>query len=423
MLTIRVRPSAFNDIYFDHLQNDKRYQIYYGGSSSGKSVFIATRAMLDCLQGRNYLVTRKVARTLRGSCWNEIMKAITRYGLNNQFRIRQSDLIIEAKRSGAQIVFAGLDDVEKIKSITPAKGVFTDIWIEEATETTYEDYKQLDKRLRGLSKFPKRMTLTFNPVYITHWIYTEFFSIWDDSRQYAEAPSCSILKTTHLDNRFLAEEDHYALENEQDEYYRNVYTKGNWGILGDVIYRNWRMEDLSEYKDAPGKLYYGLDFGFAEPAAVIKVRFERAEKKIYVLDEVYEAGMVNSELAPKAKELAGRAPVTCDCAEAKSIEELRRLGVNAIGSRKGADSVLHGIQWLQGHQIIVDMQCQNMRNELTLYQWRKDKDGNSISAPVTKNDHLLDALRYALESEMESRPRSAPPKDYGNDRRSYWRGR
>ena len=180
---------------------------------------------------------------------------------------------------------------------------------------------------------------------------------------------------------------------------------------------------MSEYKDAPGKLYYGLDLGFAEPAAVIKVRFERAEKKIYVLDEVYEAGMVNSELAPKAKELAGRAPVTCDCAEAKSIEELRRLGVNAIGSRKGADSVLHGIQWLQGHQIIVDMQCQNMRNELTLYQWRKDKDGNSISAPVTKNDHLLDALRYALESEMESRPRSAPPKDYGNDRRSYWRGR
>ena len=106
MLTIRVKPSAFNSVYYQHLKNDHRYQIYYGGSSSGKSFFLATRAVLDCLQGRNYLVVRKVAKTLRGSCWNEIQKAITRHNLNNQFRIRQSDMIIEAKASGAQIVFA-----------------------------------------------------------------------------------------------------------------------------------------------------------------------------------------------------------------------------------------------------------------------------------------------------------------------------
>lgn len=421
MLTIRVKQNAFNPVYFPHLRNDRRYQIYYGGSSSGKSVFLATRAAIDCLSGRNYLVVRKVARTLRGSCWNEILKAITRHGLNDHFRIRQSDMIIEAKATGSQIIFAGLDDVEKIKSITPAKGVFTDIWIEEATECAYTDYKQLDKRLRGLSKFSKRFTLSFNPVYLTHWIHGEFFGIWDDTKTYAESANVSILKTTHRDNRFLAQEDHDALENEPDEYFKNVYTYGNWGILGDVIFRNWHTEDLTAYKDVPGKLFYGLDFGFSQdPAAVIKVRFERDKKRILVLDEIYERGLVNTILAEKVVQFAGRSPVTCDCAEAKSITELRGCGVNAIASRKGADSVIHGIQWLQGYELVVDKGCQNMANELTLYQWRKDKDGNSLNTPQDKNNHLIDALRYALELEMDNRPRSAPPRNYGNDRISPW---
>ncbi|MEG2621934.1 MAG: PBSX family phage terminase large subunit [Clostridia bacterium] len=421
VLTIRVKPTAFNAAYFPHIQNSRRYQIYYGGSSSGKSVFLATRAVLDCLSGRNYLVVRKVARTLRGSCWNEIQKAITRCGLNGQFRIRQSDMIVEAIATGAQIVFAGLDDVEKIKSITPAKGVFTDIWMEEATECEYSDYKQLDKRLRGRTKFSKRFTLSFNPVFLTHWIYVEFFSIWDDSKNYAETERLSILKTTHTDNRFLAPEDHDALENEQDEYFRNVYTYGNWGILGDVIFRNWRTEDLSEYTDIPGKRYYGLDFGFSsDPAAAINIRFERAKKRILVLDELYERGLTNTLLAERLRPFAERRPITCDCAEPKSIAELRGHGINAIASKKGADSVIHGIQWLQGYEIVVDVRCQNLRNELTLYQWRKDKDGNSLRDPVDKNNHLIDAMRYALESEINGEPTSAPPKDYGNDRSSYW---
>lgn len=421
MLSIRVKPSAFNAVYYPHLRNDHRYQLFYGGSSSGKSFFLATRAVLDVLQGRNYLVVRKVAKTLRGSCWNEILKAISRYNLNDQFRIRQSDMIIEAKTSGAQIVFAGLDDVEKIKSITPAKGVFTDIWMEEATECDYGDYKQLDKRLRGLSKFKKRFTLSFNPVYLTHWIYVEFFTIWDDTKSYAATDKVSILKTTHRDNRFLASEDHEALENEKDEYFREVYTYGNWGILGDVIFRNWHTEDLGEYKDIGGKLYFGLDFGFSsDPAAVIKVRFERAKKRILVLDELYERGLINTALADAARPIVGRHPVTCDCAEAKSITELRGCGINAIASKKGPDSVVHGIQWLQGYEIVVDTSCVNMRNELTLYQWRKDKNGNSLRDPVDKNNHLIDALRYALESEINAVPSSAPPKDYGNDKASYW---
>ena len=185
-LTFDINPKLFNDKYLPYIRNDDkiktRVQIFFGGASSGKSFFIAQRIVTDTLQGRNTLVLRNVARTIRGSCWNEVVKAITRMRLNDEFDISKTEMLITSRRYGSQILFAGLDDVEKIKSITPANGVLTDIWIEEATETSYDDYKQLEKRLRGESKHKKRITLSFNPVYKEHWIYGEFFKHWDESK-------------------------------------------------------------------------------------------------------------------------------------------------------------------------------------------------------------------------------------------------
>lgn len=404
MATIRLDGGLLNAVYLPHLRNAHRYQLYFGGSSSGKSVFLATRAALDCMQGRNILVLRNVARTLRGSCWNEIYKAITRMGLTAYFAISKSDMTITCTQNNAQILFAGLDDVEKIKSITPQSGPLTDIWIEEATETAYEDYKQLDKRLRGASRHTKRLTLSFNPVYKTHWIYREFFGIWDDAKTYAESDSVSILKTTYKDNRFLTADDRAALENEKDPYFREVYTLGNWGVLGDVIFRNWHTEDLQPIAAAYPIRYYGLDFGFSsDPCGAVNVALDKKKKKIYVFAELYERGLTNTMLADRLKTFCGHRPITCDSAEPKSITEIRNLGINAIATKKGADSVVHGIQWLQGYELVVDQRCHNMRNELALYQWRKDKDGNSLAVPEDKNNHLIDALRYALESESTAR--------------------
>ena len=198
-------------------------------------------------------------------------------------------MLITCNLNGSQILFSGLDDSEKIKSITPANGVLTDIWIEEATETSYDDFKQLEKRLRGESRHAKRITLSFNPVYKEHWIFRQFFGNWQDGTNEYHDDGLSILKTTYKDNRFLTYEDRRALENEQDEYYREVYSLGNWGVLGDVIFRNWRSEDLSEMKKTADKLYFGLDFGFSsDPCAVVKLHYDKANKRIYVLDEIYE---------------------------------------------------------------------------------------------------------------------------------------
>ena len=226
MIQIKPHWGSINRVYRKYVGDATRIQIFFGGASSGKSFFLAQRIVMDTLDGRNTLVLRNVARTIRGSCCNEVTKAIASSGMAQYFTVSKTEMLITCSLHGSQILFAGLDDVEKIKSITPANGVLTDIWIEEATETSYDDYKQLEKRLRGESRHPKRITMSFNPVYKEHWIFRQFFGNWQDGASEYHDDGMSILKTTYLDNRFLTQDDRDALENESDQYYRDVYTLG-----------------------------------------------------------------------------------------------------------------------------------------------------------------------------------------------------
>lgn len=415
-IKINLNPKGLiNDVYLPLLDAEQQTQIVYGGSSSGKSVAIAERIVLDNLKGRNTLVLRNVARTLSKSVWNEIIKAIELLELGQFFNIGKTEMVITNKYTRKQILFAGLDDVEKIKSITPLSGALTDIWIEEATEVLFDDYKQLTKRLRGMTEHKKRITLSFNPIYKTHWIYTEFFKDWQDDFKQLVQPDLFILKTTYKDNEFLTPDDIKRLEDETDEYYRNVYTLGNWGVLGDVVFKNWKVEDLHETiklgggKEVPryktfDNIRNGLDFGFSQdPAAVVRLHLDKPHKRIYVFKEGGGKGMTNSMLAKEAKAIIGNDVVTCDSSEPKSVAELRSLGINAYGALKGKDSVNYGIQWLQNYEIIVDTRCQNIRNEMTIYQWKKDKEGKATRQPVDKDNHWIDAMRYSLEGDIRDR--------------------
>ena len=389
-----------NDSYIPFLEDSTRTQIFFGGSSSGKSFFVGQRTVKDVIEGHNYLITRNVARTIRSSVFNQIVKTINAMGLKKQFTITQDSMTITCKKNNKQILFAGLDDVEKLKSVTPIDGVITDIWIEEATETAYEAYKQLTKRLRGKTEgnIPKRMILTFNPVLQTHWIYREFFGKWDDSKRIYRDKKLLILKTTYKDNKFLTRDDIEALESETDSYFYNVYTLGNWGVLGNLVFKNWRTEDLSSKIAAFDKIYNGLDFGFsADPNALVRLHVDQARKKMYIFDELYKCEMQDDELAEELKSRLGTQYVTCDCAEPKSIADLNRRGVRAIPARKGPDSINFGIRFLQGYEIIVDIRCQNFKNEIQAYHWAEDKYGNALRKPVDKDNHLMDALRYATE--------------------------
>ncbi len=403
-INLEINPDVFNPIYLKHqLNNNNRYQIYFGGSSSGKSFSLAQRTVLDVFKGnRNYLIVRNVQSTLKRSCLNEITKAISNFKLNEYFQVNKTDMIITCKLNNKQILFCGLDDVEKVKSITPIDGVITDIWVEEATETDYKAVKQLDKRLRGKSKVVKRLTLSFNPILKDHWLYTEYFDIWEDDKQYVEKDNVSILKTTYKDNKFLAEDDIKALENESDKYYYEVYTLGNWGVLGAVIFKNWRVEDFSDIESTFDNFRHGIDWGFADdPFAYVKSHYDRMRRKLYICDEIEAVGLLNREAAPLVSKKANRDLVICDNASPKDIAEFSDLRVNAVSARKGAGSIEYGIKFLQGLEIIIHPRCQNFKNEINKYKYKEDKNGNILPIAVDKDNHLIDALRYSLENDME----------------------
>jgi len=397
---IKIDEDIFNPVYIPYLKNDTRIQVFFGGASGGKSVFVFQRCVIDILNGgRNYLVIRNTANTIRASVFNEIKKVILNFGASKLFKINKSEMTITCI-NGYQILFRGLDDPEKLKSIIPERGVITDVLVEEATETKKEAFRQLKIRTRGLAGgVKKRIILCFNPIMRSHWIFKEFFTNWIEGETEYHDEGLTILKTTHKDNKFLEQADHDELENEQDPYYRDVYTLGNWGVLGDLIFTNWRIEDLSKIKNTFGTYYNGLDFGYSnDPTAAGRQAIKG--KKLYILEEmIYELGLTNDVIASKLEPVIHKEYIRCDN-EPKSIAELRGYGIEALAAKKGPGSVNFGIQYLRQFEIVIDRQCQNAINEFQQYQWKKNKDGETINEPVDKYNHYIDQVRYALNDRI-----------------------
>jgi len=373
-------------------KSNARYRILYGGAGSGKSHYVAQETLLNMLSSRNYsyLIVRKTGKSIRNSVFRLLAEMISEMELHSLFRINKTEMTITCV-TGSSLITSGLDDVEKLKSVANINR----IWVEEASEITEKDFNQLDLRMRGQSKIGYQMTLTFNPISEMHWLKKKFFDVG--------MQSSFILKTTYLDNRFLDEQYINTLKEleRQDEQYYRIYALGEWGTVGNMIYSNWSKEDLSDIKESFDNIYNGLDFGFADdPTAYVRVHLDNKHKKIYIIDEFAKSGLHIDQIARKLDKIMTNEIVTCDSSEPRSIADLRRHGIKAIGAKKGAGSVEHGIRWIQGYQIIVDETCTNTIKELSSYKWKEDKDGQTIPKPEDKNNHLLDALRYALESEM-----------------------
>lgn len=229
-MQVNIPRRAFNPVYLPLLDDEAhRYIVLYGGAGSGKSVFAAQRLIVRMMRKKlcNVLVVRKVGDTNRTSTFALMRQVISRWGLYSLFDI--TDLRIVCKITGNECIFKGLDDPEKIKSVTFAKGELTDIWIEEASEITEEDFNQLDIRLRGKG-IHGQITLSFNPVNILHWLKKRFF----DKKE----PRAVTLKTTYRDNLHLDEDYKKTLEGYKttDPYYYQVYCLGQWGVIGKTIF-------------------------------------------------------------------------------------------------------------------------------------------------------------------------------------------
>ncbi len=411
-----------NSLYLSRMmQNEHPLQIYYGGSSSSKSYSQAQKTVLRVFQQRrNYLVIRQVKDTIRKSVYNEIKDKIYDLRLRQYFTFNKSELVIHCV-NGAQILFAGLDDVEKIKSIKPEHGILTDIWIEEATETTRLSFKQLKKRLRGLTdiELVKTITMTFNPIMKDHWIFKDFFGAWwkdiftyategnelellsseqyKKDLQYQEHGDVSILHTTFFDNKYLTEQDTRELLNEEDKYHFEVYTLGKGGVLGAVIYKNYKIESFN--KKQFGEYRHGVDWGFSnDPFAYVKFSIDLTRKKIYICEEVYQRELSNYASAQIIKPHCESNIVWCDCAEPKSVDEFLNFDINAVSVKKGMGSVENGIKYLKSFEIIIHPDCPNFANEIKTYKFKEAKTGEVLPKPADRQaDHLLDALRYGVE--------------------------
>ena len=228
-VNIKISKKVFNDVYIPYLENDDRYLIFYGGGSSGKSYFIAQRYIYKLIHPTrcNLLIVRQTADTNRRSTFPLLKQVISNWNLSQHFKINESDMRIKCLLTGNEVAFAGLDDVEKIKSITFENGELTDIWVEEATETQEADINQLKVRLRG-GKSKKQIVLSFNPINIQHWIKGHFI----------DSKLATVCFSTYKDNKFLTDDDRKALEDLKytDEYTYNVYCLGQWGILGKTVF-------------------------------------------------------------------------------------------------------------------------------------------------------------------------------------------
>ncbi len=226
---IKISKKVFNDVYLPYLENDDRYLLFYGGGSSGKSYFIGERLIYKQIHPArcNALIVRQTADTNRRSTFPLIKQVIKSWGLWEHFKVNESDMRIKCLLTGNEIAFAGLDDVEKIKSITFENGELTDIWVEEATETKESDINQLKVRLRG-GKSKKQMVLSFNPINIQHWIKKHFI----------DSGLATVCFSTYKDNKFLTDDDRKALEALKltDEYTYEVYCLGKWGIIGKTVF-------------------------------------------------------------------------------------------------------------------------------------------------------------------------------------------
>lgn len=414
-LNIKISKAIFNDVYLPQLENyNTRFNVFYGGAGSGKSKFVVQKMIYKYLKfpNRKCLVVRKVGNTLRDSVFAEFKTVLADWKIYNKCETRETLLTIDLP-NGSQFMFKGLDDPEKVKSIS---GI-DDIIVEECTELDLMDFNQLNLRLRSRNPY-NQIHVMFNPVSKSNWVYKQWFESGYNT------DNTMVLKTTYKDNKFLPQDYINSLEEmkEKDNVYYRIYALGEFASLDKLVYTNWKVEEFN-YKEiiknkANSKALFGLDFGYInDPSAFVALIVDEENKKLYIFDEFYKKGLLNNQIATEIKNKGyAKEIIIADSAEQKSIEEIRKEGIPRIKpARKGRDSILNGIQLIQQYTIIVHLSCVNIIEELKNYSWQKDKlTKEYINKPIDSYNHALDALRYACEClQKRNRLRTINIKQFG----------
>lgn len=398
-----------------------------GGRGSGKSSFVSLEIvngiMRDPTGETNAIVFRRTANTMRDSVFSQIAWAIDALGVGQFWQGNVSPMCWTYKPTGAQITFRGLDDPAKIKSIKPRRGVYRYVWFEEFSELPGENF--LRSVMQSVQRGGERFIVfrSFNPP-ISRNNWANLFVDRPDDRAVT-------LHTTYLDippawlgEDFIAEAD--RLKEINEAAYKHEYLGEATGSGGEVFPNITVRRITDEEIQMLQYRYAGLDFGYAvDPAAFIYAAYDKKHETIYLLDEIYKRHFSNAQLAELIKEkdytysgkyymsptgtaVQERQAITCDCAEPKSIADLRDKGLAAIPCLKYPGCVQYRIKWLQSRQIVIDpARTPNAHREFTCYEYEKTKDGEFLADVPDKDNHTIDALAYALDRVLYRRGSSA----------------
>lgn len=414
-MKIKIKETAFSPLFKVTYPCTSRYLIEKGGAASGKSERAAAKILLRTIleEGHRFVCWRKVGKSIRNSTFKLLKDQIYRWKLQDLFDIKETDMTIINKINGNEILSIGMDDREKIKSLTSPTG----FWIEEMTEFEEEDFNQLDTRLRGFTRNYKQIIGTFNPISEFHWIKNRFFDEYAENQLKKHSfydyfkdikvendivrLYTTLVHSTYKDNPFLDEETKATYESYADidpQHYR-VYALGEWGSIGNLIYPNGFVF-LDEYPEQFDEIIYGLDFGFNNPSAFIKIGIR--DKEYYTDELIYEKNLSNNDLADRIAQFEGEnySIIYADSGEPARIKALNDIfferGIK-FEVRNSDKSVKDGIYFLKGCRIYTHKDNTYLNKEVKFYKWKENQDGKPIEGePLKINDHLLDALRYAV---------------------------
>jgi phage terminase large subunit len=369
----------------------------YGGASSGKSHGVVQKVVLKALRHWNHprkvLWLRKVDRTIKDSIFTDVIDCLSTWKLLPFCKVNQTSYTIKLP-NGGMFLFKGMQDPERIKSI---KGL-SDVVMEEASEFTQDDFTQLTLRLREPKHKQRQLFCMFNPVSKLNWTYKQ----WFDPTATVDTSRVAIHQSTYKDNHFLDADNIRTIENlkQTNPAYYKIYTLGEFATLDKLVFPSFTKRRLSTRTLSNLPSYFGLDFGYTnDETAFMHIKVDENTHTIYVMEEYAKHGMLNDDIARMIKQMGySKEIITADAAEPKSIAEIKRDGIPRIRpAKKGKDSIIQGISFMQQYHLVVDDRCVKTIEELENYTYKKDRQtGEYTNEPVDAYNHEIDAIRYAL---------------------------
>lgn len=396
-------PKMVSEAYAPLFNSKKRYLVYKGSRGSGKSEAEATKVIFDIMVYPyvNWLILRRYANTNRQSTFTLLQKVANRMGVGSLFQFNSSLPEITYKPTGQKILFRGADKPLSITSISVTTGNLCRLWVEEAYQLESEEsFNTIDESMRGIIDYPGgfyQTVLTFNPWNERHWLKARFFD--EDTR----SQNSLALTTTYRDNPFL-DDDYLNMLMEmkvRNPRRARVAVDGEWGVAEGLVFENFVVEQFDLKKVLNGAtVVHGLDFGFThDPTAFSEAAVNMKTRDIYIFNELYKPGMLTRDIFNwLIVNGYQNTEIIADSAEDRLIAELQAMGIRRIRrSKKGKNSIMHGIDFLQGFRIHILPKCIHAIDEFNSYAFDKDKSGQWINKPIDKDNHFIDSLRYAVE--------------------------